>query len=184
MRIDDDIIYCSCGARNNVGSVYCTFCRRKLDKSNEDDLQGVAKTVEQKNGFVYFTVFRGFGNAESNERKKARRDLKRAQQLGFKTLSHRFTEDATFRDRMIENRKAWYGMVRLDDLARIPNDYKPMSFEDSKKAGLKVQIWRDQGVEVIRGGSNTARGQKRWNERQWQEWNAWYSTGSSWEWRR
>ena len=120
--------------------MFCWFCRRKLDQSNEDDLRGIAKTVEQKYGFVYLTVFRGFGNADSNEKKKARRDLTRARQLGFKTLSHRFMEDSVFRDRMIENRKTWHDMVRLDDLARIPHDYKPMSFEDRKKAGLKIQI--------------------------------------------
>ena len=83
---------------------------------------------------------------------------------------------------MIENKKSIDDIAKMDDLARIPNDYKPMSLAEREKAGLTVKIWREKGVKVVTGGSNTTRGQRRYTQRQWQDW--WSSSGSSWSWGR
>ena len=117
-----------------------------------------------------------------HERDIARRDLKRAQRLGYDTISIRF-KDQTIRTRMRDLNKTLEDMEYKDDLARIPTSSIPMSYQKRVEAGLSVKRAVPEGEQRPGGGSGMVRGQKRWNERQWQEWNQWYYSqprGCSW----
>ena len=123
---------------------------------------------------------------EQSQRQKAtsfgfihEHDQKR--QLGFSSLSNRFMKDMTYRQRMRDLGRNLDDMENLDDLARIPIEDKPMSYNERLKAGLITYQSIQQGAEPKSGGSDTVRGQKRWSERQWQAWNAWYYR--NWDWR-
>ena len=97
-----DQVVCRCGAFNDAGSVYCTFCKYKLDQSNDADLNSMVESVRKDYGIRFVTVVRGFGSKESNERKAARKYLKRARKLGFTSIKNRFENDDDFASHMKE----------------------------------------------------------------------------------
>ena len=161
--------------------MYCTFCKYKLDQSNDADLNTMVESVQKDYGIRFVTVVRGFGSKESNERKAARKYLKRALKLGFSSIKNRFENDDDFASHMKDEKRDIEEIERLDDLARMPTDVLPMSYEQRVQKGLTVTRTVEEGA-APGGGSDTVRGQKRWNERQWQEWKDW-SQSRGWDWR-
>ena len=142
----------------------------------------MAKSVQKNYGIRLVVVVRGFGSKDSNERKNAGKYLKRARKLGYASITSRFQNDTDFRHRMVDEGKNLDDVERLDDLARTPVEIVPMTYGERVKAGLTVSKTIEEGAQTAGGGSDTVRGQKRWNERQWQEWNAWHQS-RGWTWR-
>ena len=174
-NVEAPSVWCKlCHAENMRGETLCHLCARPLDQKDKQSLKiadDVSEASQKLYQIVWRRVLRGKVSWKEIESKRARKQRKRALELGFKSVEDRWHKDKWFRDTMEEEGCDLDAMRDFDELGNPENRNPHVPVPKDERIRRGYGHW-------VGSWANTDPSWRR--PREFYDWQ--WATWTSWDW--